>query len=154
MNPSAAHAYECALMMTEKVAQTIWSVFTGLVATHAFLVALSTYALTQEQIAPYATKIMAILGLFVCLAWFLITQRSFSFYGYYFACARKYEGEAFGDDVTMVRQGAKFSSGETAAVGADALRMDWGGRLFKVKWLVLSIIAIFALIYVYIFSLA
>lgn len=154
MNESATRAYECALMMTEKVAQTIWSVFTGLVATHAFLVALATYALTQRQIAPVATKGMAVLGLLVCFAWYLISQRSFSFYGYYFACARKYEFEAFGDEITMVRQGAKFSAGETALVGSEQLRMDWGGRLFKVKWLVLMVISIFALIYIYIFSIA
>lgn len=147
-------AYETALMMTEKVAQTIWSVFTGLVATHAFLVALATFALTQGKVAPFATKGMAVFGLFICLAWYLITIRSFDFYRYYFACARKYEEKAFGPNVTMIRQGEKFSSGETALIDADAIRMSWGGRLFRVKWLISSVILVFAAIHGYILVVA
>jgi hypothetical protein len=63
MNQTFLPAYESALMMTEKVSQTIWSVFTGLVATHAFLAALATFSLTQSKFAPFATKGMALLGL-------------------------------------------------------------------------------------------
>ncbi len=149
MNDSAKAGYDIALKLTDKLARTVWSVYAGLVATNAFLVSLAAFLSTQTKFQPTAVKGLGVLGLVICIAWYLITLRNFDYYGYYFAWARKLEGDAFGNAVEMIRNGEAFARGDTTKIGDAERRLRWGSRLFKVEWLVTSVIATFAFIYVY-----
>ena len=76
-------------------------------------------------------------------------MRNFDFYKYYFAWARKFEEEAFGDDVTMIRKGAIFAKGNEVTDLGSEIRLRWGSRLFKVEWLVYVVIVSFLSVYLF-----
>ena len=148
MNDDARAGYDAAIRLTDKLARTAWSVYSGLVATNAFLVALAVFVSTGRDHGAFV-KVLGILGLLICLAWYLITMRNFDYYGYFFAWAREFEREAFGDAVPMIRRGEEFSRGGGAQIGDATRRMRWGSRLFKVEWLVNAVIFGFAVIYTF-----
>jgi hypothetical protein len=131
MNDSSKAGYDIAIKLTDKLSRTVWSVYTGLLATNAFLVSLAAFLSTQHNVQSIAVKVVGALGLFICAAWYLINQRSFDYYGYYFAWARKLEKDAFGNDVEMIRNGQVFARGDTTRIGDSEMRLRWGSRLFK-----------------------
>lgn len=94
--------------------------------------------------------ILAVLGIFICIAWYLITVRSFGYYGYFFAWARKLEADAFGEQIEMIRKGQQFSKGGSVHIGTEEWQLRWAGRLFKVEGLVNAVIGTFILIYLYV----
>jgi hypothetical protein len=149
MNEAAATGYETAIKLTDKTARTIWSIYGALLATNGFLISLSAFLLTQGKSLPIVIKGIGALGLLICLCWYLISLRTFDFYRFYFAWARKLEEDAFGTTVEMVRSGGAFARGDTCTIGASSERMRWGSRLFKVEWLIYVVIATFAIIYSY-----
>jgi hypothetical protein len=150
MNDAARSAYEAALKLTDKTARTIWSVFSGLLAVNAFLISFAAFFFSSLCNPVSLTRIVGALGLLVCLAWALIMMRSFDFYAYYFAWARKFEKDAFGEAVEMIRCGQDFARGDTVNLEGNKIRLRWGSRLFKVEWLVYTVIASFAIVYAYI----
>jgi hypothetical protein len=157
MNDAKKHGYDAALKLADESARTIWSVYTALLASNAFL--LSFAAFLAPRLAPRAcqasilTRVVGLLGAVICVAWFLITMRNFDFYKFYFAWARKFEEEAFGSAVTMVRQGATFAEGNKVTDLGNALRLRWASRLFRVEWLVYVVIGSFLVIYVLLLTL-
>lgn len=150
MIDEAKSGYDAAIKLTDKLARTIWSVYASLVATNAFLVALATFFAAQGSTREFAVRALGVLGLAICVAWYLITVRSFGYYGYFFAWARKFEEDAFGGHVQMIRLGEQFSKGGTVTIGQKELQLRWAGRLFKVEGLVNTVIATFSLIYLYV----
>ena len=146
---NARAAYDISLKLTDKLARTIWSVFTGLVATNAFFVTLATLVVQRTQTSSILVGGLAGLGILICVAWYLITVRSFDYYGYYFAWARKLEQDAFGDTIQMIRQGDEFSRAGIAQVGIERRQLRWASRLFKVEGMVKLVIFTFAAVYAY-----
>lgn len=84
--PENAHAaFDVSLKLADKLARTIWSVFTALVGTNAFFVTLATLVVQRTQTSHILIAGLDVLGLVICTAWYLITVRSFDYYSYYFA---------------------------------------------------------------------
>ncbi len=149
MNDNARAGYDTAIKLTEKMSRTIWSVYGGLLATNGFLISLAAFLASNVTFKVIPIKVLGVLGFLLCTTWFLITMRNFDFYRYYFAWARKFETDAFGDTVKIIRGGATFAQGETSSIGSSIERMRWGSRLFKVEWLIYVVIGIFTIIYGY-----
>jgi hypothetical protein len=146
---SARAAYDISLKLTDKLARTIWSVFAALVGTNAFFVTLATLVIQRTQTSHVLVGGLAVLGIIICFAWYLITVRSFDYYGYYFAWARKLEQDAFGGTIQMIRQGEEFSRAGIAQIGAERRQLRWSSRLFKVEWMVKLVILTFIAVYGY-----
>lgn len=150
MNEAAKNGYAAALSLTDKNARTIWSVFSALLAVNAFLVSFAAFLFSFLGNPIFLSRIVGALGLLVCVAWALIMMRSFDFYSYYFSWARKFEKDAFGEAVEMVRLGQDFARGDTVKMDGENRRLRWGSRLFRVEWLVYVVIFSFAVVYAYI----
>ncbi len=149
MNENKKSGYETAIKLTDKTARTIWSVYTALLASNAFLLSFAAFIAPALSSGGSLVRLVGLLGALICIAWFLITMRNFDFYKYYFAWARKYEEEAFGEDVTMIRSGESFARGNEANNLDSSIRLRWGSRLFKVEWLVYVVIFSFLTVYGY-----
>ena len=147
MDENKKSGYDTAIKLTDKTARTIWSVYTALLASNAFLLSFAAFLAPKIGLGTTLVRLVGILGALICIAWFLITMRNFDFYKYYFAWARKFEKEAFGNDVTMVRSGATFAGGNEVKDLDDPIRLRWGSRLFKVEWLVYVVIISFFIVY-------
>ena len=150
---SAAKAgYDVAIRLTDKTARTVWSIYAALIATNAFLVSVAGLLATRSTPWSWGAFGLALLGLWVCFVWYRTTARTFAYYGFYFAWARRLETLAFGDTVQIVRDGADFGG---AAGKSSVLRnsdntefmMPPRAAQFKVMTLVNSVIATFALLY-------
>jgi C4-dicarboxylate transporter len=141
--------YDTAIKFTDKISRTIWSVYGGLLATNGFLVSLAAFITSNVTFKVIPVKVLGVLGLILCITWFLITMRNFDYSRYYFAWAKKFETDAFGDTIEIVCGGATFAKGETVSIGSSIERMRWGSRLFKVEWLIYVVIGIFTIIYGY-----
>lgn len=141
--------YDTAIKLTDQIARTIWSVYTALLATNAFLLSFAAFVAPILSGGSALARLVGLLGALICIAWFLITMRNFDYFKYYFAWARKYEEEAFGDDVTMIRSGESFARGNEVNDLGASIRFRWGSRLFRVEWLVYVVIISFLSIYGY-----
>ncbi|MEW8253853.1 MAG: hypothetical protein AB2747_05845 [Candidatus Thiodiazotropha taylori] len=149
MDENKKSGYEAAIKLTDKTARTIWSVYTALLASNAFLLSFAAFIAPILSSGGYLVRLVGLLGMLICIAWFLITMRNFDFYKYYFAWARKYEEEAFGEDVTMIRNGESFAKGNDVNDLGIPIRLRWASRLFRVEWLVYVVILSFLTIYGY-----
>jgi|SRR5262249_23453248 len=146
-NDQAREGYRAALQMIGYQSKVVWDTFHSLLAANAILVGLSGAALKLYPQFTWLPRVLALLGLGVCVAWFLMTMRNFDYYRYYFAWARKYEGIAFGSDGHIIQRGKKFGDGESVDEIDEPKRMRWGSRLFNIQWLSYIVIAGFAVVY-------
>jgi|694.fasta_scaffold04205_26 hypothetical protein len=112
MNDNARVGYDTAIKFTDKISRTIWSVYGGLLATNGFLVSLAAFITSNVTFKVIPVKVLGVLGLILCITWFLITMRNFDYSRYYFAWAKKFETDAFGDTIEIVCGGATFAKGE------------------------------------------
>jgi len=150
---SAAKAgYDAAIRLTDKLSRTIWSIYAALIATNAFLVTVAGLLASRGSPWSWGSLGIALLGLWVCFVWYRTTARTFAYYGFYFAWARRLEKVAFGDFVHIIRDGENFG-GEIGksnflqnSNGTDFV-MQRQAQQFKVQSLVNSVILTFALMY-------
>ena len=149
MADSAKTAYDVAVKLTDQVSRTIWSQFTALLATNAFLVAVSGFIGGQPAFKEIALRGLPFLGLLICWLWYLMTVRSYDYYKYYFACANELEGIAFGEEVQTIRRGKHFAGGNGVVVDGEPHRLRWTSRLFRAEWMTIVVISVFAFIYGY-----
>ncbi len=149
MNEMKKSGYETAVKFTDKTARTIWIVYTALLASNAFLLSFAAFLAPNLSQGSNLVQLISVLGSMICIAWFLITMRNFDYNKYYFAWARKFEEEAFGDEVAMIRKGESFAKGNEVTDLGSEIRLRWGSRLFKVEWLVYLIIISFLAVYVF-----
>jgi len=149
MNDEARNGYDAAVKFVDKEARTIWSVFTALLAVNAFLLSFAAFLVTYLKPSIALARGVGGLGLFVCVVWALMMMRNFDFYRYYFSWARKFEKDAFGDVVQMVRKGKDFARGDTVDIDGTEIRLRCGSKLFRAEWLIYVVIAAFAVVYAY-----
>ena len=150
MKENKIYGYEKAIELTDKGSRTIWSVYSALLALNAFLLTFATFFAPKISQTTIMTIIVCIVGILICISWLLITMRNFDFYKYYFSYARRFEKEAFGDQVDMIRNGKEFAEGNKVKSLEYPIRMRWGSRLFKVEWMIYTVIFSFILIYTFI----
>jgi hypothetical protein len=154
MNPedAAKAGYDVAIRLTDKTARTVWSIYTALIATNAFLISVAGFLAIRGVPWLPASMAVAALGLWVCFVWYRTTARTFAYYAFYFSWARHLEEMAFGETVRIARDGADFGGalGKSSVLkngdGSD-FSMAAPAKQFRVLRLVNSVIAAFALMY-------
>jgi hypothetical protein len=146
---SALEGYRAAITMVSYEGQLIWRVFACLLASNAFVVALVSAYLELHPENTWLPRLLPFLGIFICLVWILITMRQFDYYKYWFAWARQLEKTGLASELGMVAAGKRFSDGETVTVDGKEYRMGWGSRLFRIQWLVYTVILLFIIVYIF-----
>jgi hypothetical protein len=147
MNSAATTGYDTAIKLIDDSARTIWSTYTAFMLTNTLLVSLLTL-LKALQFMPFIAILIGGFGAVVCLLWLSVTMRNFDYYRYYFAWARKFEEDAFGESVKMVRGGEKFAGGEPCTIATPPFRMR-SGSFIRVERLIEFVIVMFFVIYLY-----
>ena len=151
----AREGYRAAIQMISHDAKMIWDSFRALLGANTVLVGLAGTVLKAYPEFRSLTIILAGLGIVVAVAWALITARSFAYYHYCFAWARKYESLALGSNMHLIQLGQTFAEGSTVPMeGLDPARLGWTSRLFRVEWLIYVVILAFVVVYVYLLVVA
>ena len=115
----------------------------------------ATLAAVNIKLLPefaLASTVMSLSGLMICVAWYLTLERQFAQHGYWFAWIRHIEKKSLFPEIQIVSAGKTYSEGGTFDFGTEGpniLRFGWAARSFKVKWMMVAEIAVFAALYVF-----
>ena len=143
--------YSTAIALWAYEGNTIWAKFTAMVYANTILLATLGLVITSNRSAQLVVLRIALaaLGLGLCIAWVLLTVRSFDFYKYWILSARELEERLVGP-VPTVSRGAGFADGReitfrTREPQLHQLRRL--SRLAKVETVTYCIISVFAVVY-------
>lgn len=95
----------------------IWSIFNTMVLANSILAGIIVFLIKEfnSDANPYGLKMFSMLGIILCIAWFLLVYRHVKFVGYYVNSAREIE-EQYLFPVHTLSNGGKLTTGETVEV--------------------------------------
>jgi hypothetical protein len=141
--------YHGAVQMTAMEAGVIWSAFRSILAANAFLIAVDAALIKVFPQLRSAATVVAAAGIPLCLAWFFVLMRQFSYFRYWLAWARSIEQAALTPTTRMFELGKTYGEGaEIKLPHGGSVKMSWAGKIFKVQWLAGFVVAIFLFLYV------
>ncbi len=119
---------------------------------NSVVVAGLSFVLINQGSSFYLKIFLAIIGLIICLSWFLIAKRHRDYLAYYILSARELEEKFLGNNVTTLSRGGIYSNGKSVKLTInDAeinLRMSFWSRIVKGEIASYAIILVFVAIYV------
>ena len=87
------------------------------------------------------------LGILLCIAWVLLTMRSFDFYKYWILYARELEKQHL-TPVKTVARGNLFTNGEFLTIDGDKHQLRWKWKHATVEKISYCIIVLFGIVYI------
>jgi len=133
-------SYESAQNLARSEVTNVWQRFYVFLALHTFLLGGAVFA---EPIVP--RSVLGAVGLFICLLWFSMLRRGFTYYNCYIRYAR--EREKLLEEHDLLQRGYKLSEGTGITVAEKPLLMPWSGRILKAQVGTYVIVCIFILSY-------
>ncbi|MFZ5523040.1 MAG: hypothetical protein ACOY9D_03005 [Pseudomonadota bacterium] len=146
----AVLGYQSALTLITTQGQIIWSSFSGMLAAHAGIFVLAG---TAPPLFPHfipLVKVLAIAGLLLCIAWFLVLRRHCAYYRFWFAWARHYENKYFKPELQLATFGKTYGEGGTLEVSDHLPSLPPFGfmaRFLKVEALMVFVVIVVAFLY-------
>jgi len=108
---NARSGFDAAVALWTSEGDIIWSKFAGMMAAHAILIAAIGLAFsTESRDLRILVVALAMLGVFLGVAWLLITSRSFAFQKYWILSARELE-QKWLKPVSFIARGEKLADG-------------------------------------------
>jgi hypothetical protein len=142
-------AYEVASSYASMFAESFWSVFNAMIVANSIVVIGLGIVYGKNSILKI---FLNIIGIVLCILWFLLMQRHREMERYYILSAREIEQD-FGRIQTLSR-GATFSHGESVEIKIPNLppqRLSFLARLMRGKVYSYVIVLMFILFYVMFF---
>jgi len=138
--------YQMAIQMIMYEGQLIWKALALMVIINSLIFGI-VVVLAQTYLGVSGRKFIPWLGILLCSCWFLVMQRLFGLYRYWFASARDLESTYLSPVVVTVSRGAAFARGDAVKVGVNDEKLNSFGRRFKVQWLMYVVIGIFTFLH-------
>jgi hypothetical protein len=109
-----ATAYQAAIEMANHEGDNVWSRFNVTIVANSVIL----FALTSDVLIDTSegSKIFAILGILLCLAWLPLMKRSFAYETYYILKARMIEEHLELGTLNVLDDGSKLGNRETVQV--------------------------------------
>jgi hypothetical protein len=141
--------YNVALQRADSEAGIIWGTFNALVTANAIVIGLYLATIPSDGHVRLFNFAVTIFGLTLCLAWFLMLNRQFAYYAYWFSWARALEKAGMGPEVAIITRGELYARGEDVEILGDEprMRMNLLARNSRVQTLAKCIIGLFATAY-------
>jgi len=144
--------YEMAITLWTYEGELIWSKFNAMLVANSIVLAIIGILVgSNPSTSPMLLVGMPIVGLVLCLQWFLLTERGFSTYVYWILSARELEEQYLAPPIKTVSRGGSFADGEKIGTTINgkikSYRMGWLSRQLKAKWISYLVIAVFAVMY-------
>ena len=140
--------YSGAIGMASLEGRMIWSAFRTIMGANAILVTLAGAAMKVYHDKKWLLVVMSLFGIMWCIVWFLTLARQFSYWSYWIDWARHLEKQSLAPNVEMFEKGKSYGEGAAVKIAGQDKRMSWFGRVFKVRWLMSTVILMFLVLYV------
>ena len=142
--------YNAAINLWIYEGQTAWARFNVMLVAHSIILALLGFSTTNAN-APLTSLVLPVMGILLCLAWWLLMKRAFDYYFYWIWSARELEARFPSNVVKTVSRGGTFAAGKPVTLNFDdkdhVLQMSWFSRSITVKAISQFVILVFAVVY-------
>ncbi|MEK6657139.1 MAG: hypothetical protein AABY58_06820, partial [Nitrospirota bacterium] len=136
---NAEVGYQMAIALWTYEGGLVWSKYNAMLVANSIVLALIGLTLDKQNLTRAFTVGMPIVGLLLCIAWFLLTKRGFDNYGYWILSARELEEKHFAASVLTVSRGSSLANGSKVKLTVDGrirdYQMSWFSRLLKAEWI-------------------
>jgi hypothetical protein len=152
---NARLGYQVASDLSEFYGGAIWSMFNAMLLANSIIVAGVTYVLTSAGHLSLLKILLPVIGVLLCITWFLLVKRAHEYSSYYLLSAREIEEYFLKDSVKTLSRGGAFGSGEVIVFQLDGKqitrRMSIWALIIRNEVVSYLIILIFIAVYVGIF---
>jgi len=128
-----------------------WARFNVMLVANSIVIAIIGLVLTSEHPKQSVSFVMSLVGLFLCLAWFLITKRGFDYQGYYVKSTRELEERFLAETVKTASRGSIFAKGEVVTIELNGkpttVQMSWWSRWASASHISITVILLFSIVY-------
>jgi hypothetical protein len=142
--------YQTSIQLIAYQGQIIWRAFSALVAVNTGLAAIVGAALKLFPNLATGIKVLAGLGIAICVAWLIIIIREFHYYRYWYAWARHYE-RRLSPEVQITTIGKTYGEGGTIEANENVPNVERFGslaRTFNVHLLMKFVVLVYIGIYI------
>lgn len=148
---NARAGYQAAVNLWVYEGTNIWAKFSAMVYANTILLATLGLIITSSKVEELKTLriALAFLGLSLCAAWSMLTNRSFKFYKYWIFSARELESRL--SPVQTISRGGTFADGEKvtfAITPPTDLTLSCVAKQARIETISYIVIAVFAIVYV------
>jgi len=151
--------YEMAITLWIFQAEQGWARFNIMLFVNSIILGVIGLIITgSNSQALWLLPFLAIVGLFLCVIWFLFMKRETEYAYYYIRSARELEEKYLSDPVKTVSRGRLFAEGneitiETSDEPTSQLRMSWLARRLRARSAATVVITVLAILYIATISL-
>jgi hypothetical protein len=150
-NENVRAGYQAAISLWIFEEERVWNIFNVMLVANSILVALIGLSATATPQRPLPIFV-PIIGLILCVAWFLLAKRGFDYRIYWVLSAREFEEKYLADSVKIASRGASFADGKPVqfeiAGKPLTFRLSMWSRLFRAAQVSYVIIIVFVIMYV------
>jgi len=129
--------------------------FNAMIVANSIVVAGATFVLTSQTSLALLKGLLPIIGLLLCITWFLLVKRAHEYSIYYTLSAREIEELYLSENVRTLSRGGAFGSGQAVTFqlgGAQVTRrMSPWARSIRNEVVSYLIILIFIVVYIGVF---
>jgi len=127
---------------------TIWAKFAAMVYSNTILLATLGLVITSQRHADLCVLkySLCVLGILFCIAWALLTMRSFDYYKYWILSARELEKHLM--PVKTIERGKLFADGEPLTIDGEKHQLRWKWQHATVEKVTNCIIGVFGIVYI------
>lgn len=148
---NARAAYQVAIEMWGQLGQEVWAKYNVMLVANSIVIAVVGLAFTSTRPLPSLIAYLPIVGIILCLLWFIMTKRSYDYQVYYLLSARELEEQYLASTVKTLSRGATFASGQTVSIDlanqAVNRRMSFWSRILSGQSASYITILLFVILY-------
>jgi hypothetical protein len=145
--------YQIAINLWSSEGEENWARFNVMLVANSVIIAVIGLTITNQPPIPSISIGMSVVGLILCITWFLIMRRGFDYQNYYVMSARELEERFLAPVVKTVSRGGAFAEGQPVIIEIGGkpktLLMSWWSRRSRAKYISEIVIFIFAAIYIF-----
>ena len=143
--------YQAAVDLWTYEGEQNWARFNVMLVANSIIIAVLGLSVTGPNGSPSISIVLSIVGLILCISWFIITKRGFDYQTYYVLSARELEERFLSDIVITTSRGGTFADGCPISIQIDGkpkrLQMSWWSRLSSAGSISLIVVLVFAIVY-------
>jgi hypothetical protein len=147
---NARVGYQVATSLWSSRAEVLWSQFNAIMTANSVVLAAAILAASNPQSTVLSIG-MPVVGLVLCVLWLVLHARGVGYTLYWALSARELEEQFLNNPVRILSRGGLFADGQAVKLVIDGehkrLRMNFIGRIFRIRWVAYSVLAVFALMY-------
>jgi len=145
--------YQAAIQLWTYEGGQNWARFNVMLVANSIIIAVLGLAITSANPSTAISVVLSVVGVILCIAWFLITKRGFDYQKYYVLSARELEEKFLSKVITTASRGGAFADGKPVSIeigGAPKkIRMGWWSRKTSAGNISIIVILLFAVVYVF-----